>query len=49
VNSEQKSKKNILNLMILDKTTGKPVPGLTSYPTWPQAALENIVDPTVTS
>ncbi|PWB55567.1 MAG: hypothetical protein C3F06_02205 [Candidatus Methanoperedenaceae archaeon] len=31
--------KNIINLMILDKTTGKPVPGLTSYPTWPQASF----------
>jgi hypothetical protein len=31
--------KNLINLMILDKTTGKPVTGLTSYPTWPQASF----------
>lgn len=31
--------KNLINLMILDKTTGKPVPGLTSYPAWPQASF----------
>ncbi|MCX9082115.1 MAG: immune inhibitor A [Candidatus Methanoperedens sp.] len=31
--------KNLINLMILDKTTGKPVPELTSYPSWPQASF----------
>lgn len=31
--------KNSINLMILDKTTGKPVPELTSHPTWPQASF----------